>query len=99
VWGVLAGSFAAASVSFHDARQRIDRPFSGFLPHRNLVVSSVSRPTWTGAAAGVRFFDRIVEVEGWPVETGEDVLRYAEATAVRPLRTLLGGVLPAARRS
>ena len=90
VWVVLAGSFAAASVGFHAALQWqwqwIDRPFPRFLPHGKLVVSRLSRPLWTGAAAGLHIFGRIVEVEGSLVATGEDVLRYAEATAVRPLR-------------
>ncbi|WP_437681072.1 ATP-binding protein [Sorangium sp. So ce131] len=46
-----------------------ERPFPGVLVDPDGVVSSLGRPSWEGFQKGLRFPDRIVEVNGWRLES------------------------------
>ncbi|WP_437941148.1 ATP-binding protein [Sorangium sp. So ce341] len=55
-----------------------ERPFPGVLVDPDGVVSSLGLPSWEGFQKGLRFPDRIVEVNGWRLESTEG--RYRAST-------------------
>lgn len=63
--------------SFVSALSWLNRPFAGFLIYDFPYVGSMGDREWTGAKAGLRYLDRIVEVEGKPVWEGRDVVNIA----------------------
>ncbi|XXX80932.1 ATP-binding protein [Sorangium sp. So ce134] len=46
-----------------------ERPFPGVLVDPDGVVSSLGLPSWEGFQKGLRFPDRVVEVNGWRLES------------------------------
>jgi serine phosphatase RsbU (regulator of sigma subunit) len=56
----------------------LNRPFAGFLVYDFPYVGSMGDREWTGVKAGLKFLDRIVEVEGKPVWEGRDVVGVAK---------------------
>ncbi|HYA93313.1 MAG TPA: hypothetical protein VEK32_17625, partial [Thermodesulfobacteriota bacterium] len=56
---------------------QLNRPFAGFLVYDFPYVGSMGDREWTGVKAGLKFLDRIVEVEGKPVWEGRDVVNIA----------------------
>jgi serine phosphatase RsbU (regulator of sigma subunit) len=63
--------------SFVSALSWLNRPFAGFLIYDFPYVGSMGDREWTGAKAGLRYLDRIVEVDGKPVWEGRDVVNIA----------------------
>ncbi|WP_437727773.1 ATP-binding protein [Sorangium sp. So ce861] len=55
-----------------------ERPFPGVLVDPDGVVSSLGLPSWEGFQKGLRFPDRVVEVNGWRLESTEG--RYRAST-------------------
>jgi len=56
----------------------LNKPFAGFLIYDFPYVGSMGDREWTGVKAGLKFLDRIVEVEGKPVWEGRDVVNIAK---------------------
>ncbi|KYG05340.1 histidine kinase [Sorangium cellulosum] len=69
---VLGGSGIRSAVSWYE------RPFPGVLVDPDGVVSSLGLPSWEGFQKGLRFPDRVVEVNGWRLESTEG--RYRAST-------------------
>jgi serine phosphatase RsbU (regulator of sigma subunit) len=63
--------------SFVSALFWLNKPFGGFLTYDFPYVGSMGDREWTGVKAGLKFLDRIVEVEGKPVWEGRDVVNIA----------------------
>jgi len=59
----------------------INRSFPGFLVYPFPNVGSFGRPDWPGYAAGIKYMDRIVAVDGQPVRTGRQILEYVKDKA------------------
>jgi len=47
--------------------QWIDRVFPGALINERMVIGNVGRYTWTGIGAGLKYPDKVLEVDGRPV--------------------------------
>ena len=47
----------------------LNEPFPGFFVYENLVVGPYHAPGWSGAASGVRSLDRILTIDGQPVNS------------------------------
>ncbi|WP_437536147.1 HAMP domain-containing sensor histidine kinase [Sorangium sp. So ce726] len=60
---VLGGSGMRSALSWYE------RPFPGVLVDPDGVVSSVGLPSWEGFQKGLRYPDRVVEVDGWRLES------------------------------
>ncbi|WP_437281696.1 HAMP domain-containing sensor histidine kinase [Sorangium sp. So ce375] len=60
---VLGGSGMRSALSWYE------RPFPGVLIDPDGVVSSVGLPSWEGFQKGLRYPDRVVEVDGWRLES------------------------------
>lgn len=60
---VLGGSGISSALSWYE------RPFPGVLVDPDGVISSLGLPSWEGFQKGLRFPDRVVEVNGWPLES------------------------------
>ena len=67
--------------------QWIDRVFPGALINERMVIGNVGRYTWTGIGAGLKYPDKVLEVDGRPVgsmaELDEIVLRAQPGRAMR----------------
>ena len=68
----------------------VRRPFAGFLVYDPPYVGSMSLKDWPGTAAGLRFLERVVSVDGKPVVLGRQV---AETAAGKGAGTPLSFVL------
>ncbi len=55
----------------------IGRPFPGFLLWDNLFVPAVGDTDWTGHSAGMPYQSRLIAINGRPVESAEEVYRFA----------------------
>ncbi len=89
-------------------------PFPGLFTEPTLVVNGLGSPTWSGHAAGLRFPDRLVAIDGEPLNhptalvealrtrrVGETVTftaRHGETGAVRQVRVVLTPLPPPAFR-
>lgn len=56
----------------------INRSFPGFLVYPFPNVGSFGRPDWPGYAAGIKYMDRIVSVDGQAVHSGRQILDYVK---------------------
>jgi sigma-B regulation protein RsbU (phosphoserine phosphatase) len=86
----LVGIMAAISVtSFVAALSWLNKPFPGFLLYKEASVGSFKSSEWPGIKAGLKFYERIVVVDGKPVLEGQDVVdtvrQKAPGTLVRYL--------------
>lgn len=63
-----------STICLINALSWINKPFPGFLIYEFPCVGSLSHPHWPGNKAGLRYFDRIAEVEGQPALNGRQVL-------------------------
>ena len=71
----LTASMAIMTIfSFVSALSWLNKPFAGFLIQKHPYVGSMSNREWTGAKAGLKLLDRIVEVGRKPVWEGQDVV-------------------------
>jgi class 3 adenylate cyclase len=55
------------------ASRWINRPFAGFLLNERMVPGNVGRYDWTGTQAGLKYPDKIIAADGWPVTTMKDL--------------------------
>ncbi len=51
-----------------DGITKINRPFPGFLVNQRLVFGGIGRSGWTGAKARLQYPDKIVSINGQPVQ-------------------------------
>jgi len=63
-----AAALVVAGVSLRGAVRWYERPFAGILLDPDGVVSNLGLPSWEGVQQGLRYPDRLIEVEGFPVE-------------------------------
>lgn len=71
-------TLATAVLGTFLAHSLVDRPFAGFLVYPNGLVSPLTMPGWGGPAAGVRYLDRILAVDGDLLPPGGDVWSLLE---------------------
>jgi len=76
-YGVVALMLAICLICFIKALSWVNRPIPGFLMYHPPYVGSMGSRDWSGSAKGLRYLDRIIEVDGQPVRTGKDVLDAA----------------------
>ncbi|MBM4260963.1 MAG: GAF domain-containing protein [Deltaproteobacteria bacterium] len=69
---VLLGSSLAASI------RAINNPFPGFFVHENLTVGPYFLPSWSGQKAGIQSLDRVVAVNGAPLERRADLYEQVQ---------------------
>ena len=72
-YGLTAFMVVISVISFVSAVSWINRPFPGFLIYPFPYVGSFGSRDWPGYGAGVRYMDRIAEVDGQPVLEGQNV--------------------------
>ena len=77
-YGLTALMVVITLFCFISALLQLNRPFAGFLVYDFPYVGSMGDREWTGVKAGLKFLDRIVEVEGKPVWEGRDVVNIAK---------------------
>lgn len=63
-----AAALVVAGLSLRGAVTWYERPFAGIFLDPEGVVSNLGLPAWEGMQKGLRYPDRLVEVDGWPVE-------------------------------
>jgi len=66
--------FVVCLISFAKAISWINKPFAGFLIYHPPYVGSISVIDWPGKQADLKFLERIVSIDGRPVEKGQDVV-------------------------
>ena len=71
---VAAAALAVAGLNIRGAVAWYERPFAGILLDPEGVVSNLGLPTWQGVQHGLRYPDRLIEVDG--VEVGASSGRY-----------------------
>jgi class 3 adenylate cyclase len=59
-----------------------DRPFPGILLNERVVPGNVGRYEWTGTFAGLRYPDRLLEANGVPLKTVQDLDRIVESVDI-----------------
>ncbi|WP_044243360.1 sensor histidine kinase [Chondromyces apiculatus] len=64
---VAVAALFVAAVSFRGAVTWYERPFAGLLVDPEGVVSSLALPSWQGMQQGLRYPDRLIEIDGVPV--------------------------------
>lgn len=71
-WGVLAiiglGALLLLGSSLLASIRAINSPFPGFFLHENLTVGPYFLPSWSGQKAGLQPLDRVVAVNGAPLQ-------------------------------
>lgn len=73
-YGICLLMLAGVVVSFISAVSWLNKPFPGFLVYDPPYVGSYSSRDWAGKQAGLSYLDRILEMDGQPIERGQDVL-------------------------
>jgi signal transduction histidine kinase len=73
-YGLTASMALILIISFASALSWINKPFPGFLIYEFPCVGSLSHPDWPGNKTGLRYFDRIAQVEDQRVFNGRQVL-------------------------
>ncbi|WP_245678503.1 sensor histidine kinase [Chondromyces crocatus] len=63
-----ASAFFVAGLSLRGAVAWYERPFAGLLVDPEGVVSSLALPSWEGMQKGLRYPDRLLEVDGVPLQ-------------------------------
>ncbi|AUX21976.1 sensor histidine kinase [Sorangium cellulosum] len=66
---VVLAALVLGGFGMRNALRWYERPFPGVLVDPDGVVSSIGLPSWEGFQKGLRFPDRIVEVNGWRLES------------------------------
>jgi len=61
--------------SFYLANSFLDKPFPGFISYNNLVVSEVTRGSWSGVESGLESFDIIQTVQGRQVHSTQELYK------------------------
>lgn len=82
VVGVLAFSVVAGNLI--PSSHWINHPFPGFFLYGNLIISPDFLPGWTGRDKGLRFMDRVIAVNGKPVNRPAEIY---ERVRTRPPNT------------
>src|SRR2546427_3786271 len=62
------------------ASRWIDRPFAGFLMNERMVPGNVGRYDWTGTQAGLKYPDKVLTANGWPVSSMDDLTAIIRET-------------------
>ncbi len=62
------------AICFVNALTWVNKPFPGFLIYEPPYVGSISVRGWPGKTAGLSFMDRILTVDGQPIQKGKDVI-------------------------
>lgn len=89
-YGIAALMIVIGIVSFVKAVSWVNRPFPGFLLYKEAFVGSFKSRDWPGIKAGLKFVERIVEVDGEAVLEGQDVLdKVGEKEPGTPVRYLV----------
>ncbi|MGK3994803.1 ATP-binding protein [Sorangium sp. So ce1024] len=68
---VVIAALVLGGFGIRNALSWYERPFPGVLVDPDGVVSSLGLPSWEGFQKGLRFPDRVVEVNGWRLESTE----------------------------
>lgn len=76
-YGYCAVTTVLCIVSLVSAITFINRGFPGFLVYPFPSVGSFGIPDWPGYAAGLKYMDRIVSVDGEPVRDGQQIVDWA----------------------
>ena len=69
----------------------INKPFPGFFLHDNLTIGPYFLPGWTGSIAGLKSLDRIVAVNGRPIQRRAELYDFVMKTP--PHSTLRYGIV------
>ncbi|MFQ5851604.1 MAG: ATP-binding protein [Candidatus Binatia bacterium] len=69
--GLLA--FLVVTATLTSSFQWMNRPFPGFFLYQNLAVGPDFLPQWSGGKEGLRFLDRVVALEGRPVNRRQEI--------------------------
>ncbi len=98
---IIAPILVAASVfisiySLIQAERWIKIPFPGFLLYRNLTVAEISLYNWTGYKAGLKYYDRILALEGKRVSSADEVYSIV---ASKPIGALVNYTVSRNNRS
>lgn len=73
-------SFSLSIITVFATIGLIGQHFAGFRVEPTLTVSAVNESYWAGPLAGMKTYDRILEIDGQPVKTPAEFHRIIEAT-------------------
>ena len=73
--GLSALSIVVLVVSFIGAVSWVNKPFAGLLIYDFPQAGSMSLSDWAGRKSGIKLLDRIVSVDGVPVQKGQDLVK------------------------
>jgi phosphoserine phosphatase RsbU/P len=95
-YSIIGLMIAMSLLSFVCALGWINRPFAGFLIYDFPRVGSFGNQDWPGYAAGLKFMDRILSVDGRALEYGKQLVTWiSEKPVGTPVRYLVesrGGI-------
>jgi sigma-B regulation protein RsbU (phosphoserine phosphatase) len=78
-YSIIGLMIAMSVLSFVCALGWINRPFAGFLIYDFPRVGSFGNQDWAGYAAGLKFMDRIISVDGRALEYGRQLVAWIGA--------------------
>ena len=73
-YGLTAIIIFSSIFSLAKALSWLNKPFPGFLVYHPPYVGSFSSRDWPGKQAGLRYIDRILSMDGKPVQFGREVV-------------------------
>jgi sigma-B regulation protein RsbU (phosphoserine phosphatase) len=76
-WGLCVVMAVVCILSFVNAVRMVNKPFPGFLVYPFPYIGSMGHVEWTGPKADLKLMDRIVSVNGAPVDSGKAVMHTA----------------------
>ena len=85
-YGITCFMLAVSVVCLINALTWINKPFPGFMMYKFPRVGSFNQKEWPGVKAGLKLMDKIVLVDGQPIQQGQDLLDMAKE---KPLGTLI----------
>jgi class 3 adenylate cyclase len=76
VYGATLFVAVVTLVSGINVVKHINDPFPGFLVNDRLLVSNIGYPEWGGTIAGLQYPDKILELDGHPVDSLDELKAY-----------------------
>lgn len=80
--GVILSVLVIGAICTLNAIQWVDKPFAGFLLNERMVIGNVGRYHWTGTQAGLKYPDKILQVNAKTVASMKDLSRVIHSLPV-----------------
>jgi class 3 adenylate cyclase len=79
---IMAAVVLISAIAIVQALTWVNEPFAGFLVNERLVLGNIGQYHWTGSTAGLRWPDKVVRANGYPVSSMRDLEAVAHRVPI-----------------